>query len=1020
MDDESAPYCLNCCTTWPTPRSLHCHWARRSDCQRRHYQLERQQSLQSQYSTANHMPDPPMDTTQGNSSDDPFPEADSLPEEGEVIDPNKPHGRLLQKHQKHITSWNEHGPLPESLVPKVELILLLDKINAPLYAFKEFMEWGAKLSSTSIQSGLKRPPLTREAVLDTLCHRYNLMGSQPIRKKVTLPKSKVEVEIVTHDFLECLYSLLTDRELMKDENLLVLPTGDGSHSPFGTPGPQTATTLLQDITDGSVYRKAFKVHVQVPGRDVLVPIILFVDKTFCDVNGRLTLEPVSMTLGIFKKEVRRQPQAWRSLGYVPNTTIFRSNSSAADKASDYHFILTNILDSYRQAQKFPGIAWQLTFRGERRNICLKIPLLLVLGDTEGHDKLCGKYQNRTKAACLCRYCDCPTAETGNPRAAFEHTLGPYIQELADTALNHPSAEERESAKDELKNLSYHVLPSAFLDIVFCDKKRGINGATVAELLHVIQHGLFLYHNVCLFGARQYSKKDQSSKRKATALEEQSEPGFATAANNNLPEELAAECPGSEPPLDERSAPSHNSTEQLLQEFEAALPAADEESRQAVFTPRVRDNIDRWAKTLGLCLVHQSTNDYKDAFFPGGITQNAKKNGHEERNVVLILLLIFCSKQGEDLLDERLGAKRLANFVLVESLLLLIENFYRTPSFPKSFVSVLRNFMPCFLEYYATALNRQQGMKMNFVKFHLPLHLADDLERFGPSPSTDSSYGESHHKVHKSNAQRTQRTLETFEYQVAARHHESHILRRATQDMSVVPEVVVAHCDHRVTPKGRHFIVNREGMFDQRTRPHTLATWPDSVLQKQVTAYLQEHIIDNTATHSVEIVGRCKVGQILYHAQPCHKGRPWHDWVHVHWPCWGDEPIPALIVAFVALQLHRGAWVSDPNVEGQLFEKSGMYALVHALPESLHEHAIEEGAVRAHLSTRLVYKSSIAMKSDKSNQPQLYLVHVESMFKGPIAAVPYNIEDPNGAEWLFLEPRENWNNIFLDWMKELMK
>jgi len=36
---------------------------------------------------------------------------------------------------------------------------------------------------------------------------------------------------------------------------------------------------------------------------------------------------------------------------------------------------------------------------------IKVPTLFVMGDTEGHDKLCGRMTSRGKIEYLCRYCD---------------------------------------------------------------------------------------------------------------------------------------------------------------------------------------------------------------------------------------------------------------------------------------------------------------------------------------------------------------------------------------------------------------------------------------------------------------------------------------------------------------------------------------------------------------------------------------------------------------------------------------
>ena len=116
----------------------------------------------------------------------------------------------------------------------------------------------------------------------------------------------MEVNIVTHDFLEQLYSLLSDPDLMKDENLLFT---DGNS--FQAPSKdKPADYILRDINDGSVYLDAFLHYTKVTGTVILVPIILYIDKTHVDQQGCLFLEPVSFTLGIFKKEIRILSFAW--------------------------------------------------------------------------------------------------------------------------------------------------------------------------------------------------------------------------------------------------------------------------------------------------------------------------------------------------------------------------------------------------------------------------------------------------------------------------------------------------------------------------------------------------------------------------------------------------------------------------------------------------------------------------------------------------------------------------------------
>ena len=69
----------------------------------------------------------------------------------------------------------------------------------------------------------------------------------------------------------------------------------------------------------------------------------------------------------------------------------------------------------------------------------------------------------------------------------------------------------------------------------------------------------------------------------------------------------------------------------------------------------------------------------------------------------------------------------------------------------------QEFVPEFLDKYTTSVNWVDGAGMNFIKFHLPTHAADDMLRFGPPMSFDSSTVESNnHKQIKGSARQTQR------------------------------------------------------------------------------------------------------------------------------------------------------------------------------------------------------------------------------------------------------------------------
>jgi hypothetical protein len=277
-------------------------------------------------------------------------------------------------------------------------------------------------------------------------------------------------------------------------------------------------------------------------------------------------------------------------------------------------------------------------------------------------------------------------------------------------------------------------------------------------------------------------------------------------------------------------------------------------------------------------------------------------------------------------------------------------------------------------------------------------LPDQLSRFGPSASSDSSQGESLHKYYKKDARRTSTNKETFEHEVGHRHHERILFWRAEQERERQTSKKLARNTKDVL--GAHYRVNCDGMFDVlKTKNASKAS-----RMKEVTQYVQKILLPHSATCEILLYGRCRHNGTLYRGiNKKSKGfkNEWHDWVNVHWTQWGPLPIPARIITFVHIQLKEGECLTDPVLDNSSFYLSGVYALVHAIPESLYETPVPElggftedgGTYLAHQCTRLIYKSGLA--TERSGRAAIYLVHVETMFCGPLVAVPYDLNDVMG-------------------------
>jgi hypothetical protein len=90
-------------------------------------------------------------------------------------------------------------------------------------------------------------------------------------------------------------------------------------------------------------------------------------------------------------------------------------------------------------------------------------------------------------------------------------------------------------------------------------------------------------------------------------------------------------------------------------------------------------------------------------------------------------------------------------------------------------------MPLLLDLFSRTVNRQEGNKDNFLKYHLPLHFCDNILEFGSPQNIDSGVGEHNHIFQiKNNAKKTQRRATTFDFQTGTRYTESVATDRCQQ------------------------------------------------------------------------------------------------------------------------------------------------------------------------------------------------------------------------------------------------
>lgn len=242
-----------------------------------------------------------------------------------------------------------------------------------------------------------------------------------------------------------------------------------------------------DVHETVWFRLTHNKMVSNPLVETLVPLMIYIDGTNIDSYGRLCLEPVTFTLGIFNRKYRFKEEAWRVLGYIPDLDSMYGSKTVepGTKANDYHQILDVILKSMKSAMHSrSGYDWDFKIidtSGKetvyRRK--LKFALHFVIGDTKGNDMLCGRYGSHNNTTLLCRDCNVKTAD------ADKHNV--YCEFLSQTELQY------KTERDLNENYSFRKLRiNAWNSINFGEQPYGINGATPPEPLHAFLLGIIDY------------------------------------------------------------------------------------------------------------------------------------------------------------------------------------------------------------------------------------------------------------------------------------------------------------------------------------------------------------------------------------------------------------------------------------------------------------------------------------------------------------------------------------------------
>ena len=401
-----------------------------------------------------------------------FDDENNIMENNGILDNSK--RKLFTKYKQMLLNNNQHLPLDYEVY--INLLKILVDIDAPLYAFETIMNWAAKSASLGYQFNFDFPK--RDRIISKMAELFCLDGAKPFEIEVQLSNESI-VKVVCFDFQEMCYSILSDENIMKDDNY-TLRNNDPRN--FVCKGDDNL--YLECVEDGIIYQDT-ATCICLSEEDFCLGIKLFIDATHTDIHSNWMLDPVMFTFTFFKNDVTKSKRAWRPLGFITEfgqpKSIRNKQISSRDKCQDFHKQLTAVFSSLITSQANKGFYWEFKYNNKLFPMNMIPVIILIVGDAQGNHKLAGMKVSFSGTFRVNHSCNCRWFDTDNEKIKCQFMKQSYLQKLCE-----------DGNEEELKLLSQHNIKNAFDEVLIGYHDAGVNALMPSEILHQFFLGLLEY------------------------------------------------------------------------------------------------------------------------------------------------------------------------------------------------------------------------------------------------------------------------------------------------------------------------------------------------------------------------------------------------------------------------------------------------------------------------------------------------------------------------------------------------
>ena len=793
---------------------------------------------------------------------------------------------VMTSFQESIAQTRIHSMYNDNDIANLELYNILKASGAPSYLFDEIQSWSYKHSSKLFfgNSAMlqRRDKFVRNMATKVYGDSFSSQ-MKPSVKVLRLPSGNT-VEVVVCSFKAQLVSLLTDQNLMRTENLLL-----DSRNPFG----EVPDGILSELNTGWWHKETRLEICTDLNRHILLPIVVFLDASNVDKNGRLQVNPMTFTLGIFKRSVRNQAAAWRTMGYVDDQLHYldpdvRKSMDKSSKAQDVHAIISLILEEFKEIQgPDGGFAWSLELDSRKFDVVFKVAVQVIIGDCKGNDLLCGRFGSHSlNVKRLCRDCDVLTLS------------GDDCNHLC-TYITRDHTENQ--SKDEMRDLSFHWIKNAFTDVYFGARNLGVTQVTPPEPLHGFRLGICKY----LFeGFQNQCPKETMTLINYTAM--RLSKYSCRSSVRNLPDLQSFRRKGVS------KCNTLSGDEQYARVFCIYL---------TLLVPEVLESLSTANRFESRTFTNDDGSEYK-------------------RNVNI----------------GPMGFVKAKNWLKLLSLTVCLNSWIMSPEHPRHDLE-LRTFrrnnnrsleregkaqqvIRSYMSLYKVVVDRTNGNGLKIPKFHQLLHYVDQILKDGSLLNIDGGRCESIATTNYTNpGRRTQMRQDSFMKQLAYCHY-SDVAVNAASFNSTIPYMKLTqdnkelHNNDDITNAlcGTRFLLLFKEDSVERNGPSLELVWQGKKPRQGFSHTLCSAVARRLWMHSGQMNAICqnskvmgytdyKSGDTIFRAHPSYRDDGcWFDWAFIEWED-GENPVPAKILMFLDLE---GCTFSDeeesnndnPNVTAQ--------------------------------------------------------------------------------------------------------